>query len=338
MRLIRTDDHSCAAQAKLSIAMLQRKVGALSHDYDITMEMRLSRGGYCSGQRRLKTVRQLRLAIKRQFLSHYFGEPPEWRIALRGWFGRRTLPDFCVIGPMKAGTSDIAMNLLLHPSVMTPLSKEIWPAEYPRLPAYYPTMREKRRWKEKHGIALSPYLMPALHWLDFAPKLAQAAPHMKLVITLRNPVWRMYSHWKWELLLAGRQRVRDLAFMSSFDLYADRSLERFPCTRMFTACGSEGLRSSIYWQAVEYWMNLFGRRNVLVLESDWYFRSKAEFMYAIQDFVGLPRMSPPSLSRCLNENPLKCPPPSEQTLAKLKGFFRPHNERLFRLIGRSFEW
>src|SRR5258708_4866646 len=64
--------------------------------------------------------------LQRQFLSHYFTAPPRWRMFIRRFGGRRALPDFCVIGPAKAATSDLAVSLMLHPNVMTPLVKEIW--------------------------------------------------------------------------------------------------------------------------------------------------------------------------------------------------------------------
>lgn len=316
--------------------ILQRRFDALSRDYEISIEKLFHDSGYCSGGRRLESLlRWFRYAVERQFLPHYFGGPPAWRMALRARSKPRTLPDFCVIGPAKAGTSDIATTLLLHPCVAAPLAKEIMPREFQRLLAYYPTVREKEARRMKHGISLSPYLTPALHMIELAYKLANLQPQMKIVIVLRDPVRRLYSHWKWELLFAGRQRLIDMTFMQRFDTYAEKAMEVYP---MYTACGLEALRGSIYWQAVKWWLDLFGAANVLVLESDEYFGGKADFMYKIQDFVGLPRVEPPSLDKHVNENPLKVPPPGEEIVEKLRKFFRPHNEKLWEVIGKQFDW
>lgn len=280
----------------------------------------------------------LQFTVTRQFFSHYFGNPPSWRVAIRSHSNRRTFPDFCLIGPIKAGTSDIATTLLLHPCVIQPLAKEIPSNEFHRLTAYYPTVREKISRRLQHGTALSPYLFPALHTMDCAYKLAKVCPPMKVIVALRNPIWRMYSHWKWEILLAGKQGIADMSFMHTFDAYVDMSLDLYPHTPMYTACGWEGLRTSIYWQAVKCWLDLFGAANVLVVESDDYFKGKTEFMYKIQEFLGLPKVAPPSLRDNVNENPLALPPPTEESIVKLKDFFRPHNDKLWETIGNRFTW
>ena len=321
-----------------SIAALSRRLNILSSDYEAFLEGRLTRCGLSGGRQKRLSLHWLRTKLQRQFLPHYFGEPPAWRVALRSSFADRTLPDFCVTGPIKAGTSDIATTLLLHPCVMTPLAKEISFTDFPRLSAYYPTIREKKAIETKYGTALSPYFMPALNLLEFAYKLSNIASQMKIVIVLRNPIWRMYSHWKWELLLTGTHVLKDMTFMHTFDAYADKSLALYPHTPMYTACAREGLRTSIYWQAVEVWQSLFGTANILVVESDEYFRNKTAFMYKIQDFVGLPRLSPPSIERRVNENPLTLCPPSDETLERLTHFFRPHNDSLWKAIGTQFAW
>lgn len=330
------DAGALSPTGRVSTAGQLRRIRALTRDYELIVQRQLHESGHSSGGRADGLIHRFRFAVERQFLPLYFGSPPRWRLALRAAFGRRTLPDFCVIGPVKAGTSDIATTLLLHPSVMTPLAKEI--GEFDRLAIYYPTVREKDARRLKYGAALAPYLMPALHRVEYANELARIAPHMKIVITLRNPVWRLYSHWKWEVLAAGKQRLAGLQFMHSFDTYVDKSLELYPSVPMFTAIGWEGLTSSIYWQAVKCWLDLFGAANVLVMESDEYFREKAEFLHQVQDFVGLPRMPLPNLGKTVNENPLRLPPPKQETLDRLQTFFRPHNEKLWDMIGRRFDW
>lgn len=312
---------------------------SLSRDYQIIMTRRFYRSSQSQGSYARRVVHGFLLALERQFLDHYFGGPPEWRVRLRNMSPDRTPPDFSVIGPFKAGTSDLATSLLLHPCVMTPLSKEIASTDLNRITAYYPTAKEKLLRKRQYGAALSPYLTPALHWIDCAYKLSRINRAMKVVITLRNPISRLYSHWKWEMLLANNGILSDLSFMLNFDDYIEKSLELYPHTPMFTACRSEGLRTSVYWQSVRCWVDMFGMSNVLVVESDEYFRRPSDVLNEIFDFVGLPRIEfPAKLHDTVNENPLKFPPPSEMSIAKLQQFFRPHNEKLWQIIGKRFDW
>src|SRR5689334_9575752 len=61
------------------------------------------------------------LMLKFQFLPHYFGRPPQWRLRLRAFGGERMLPDFACVGAIKSGTSDLSTYLFQHPCILPPL-------------------------------------------------------------------------------------------------------------------------------------------------------------------------------------------------------------------------
>ncbi|WP_374089704.1 sulfotransferase domain-containing protein [Methylomicrobium lacus] len=166
--------------------------------------------------------------IEYQFLEHYFAAVPQWRYFARKVSGPGTLPDFCVVGPIKGGTSDLAVNIMLHPQVMTPLAKEYDSADMDKWRILYPTEKQKHDHALNHGKAMSPFLAPYLHWMEFVYNLSKAKPEIKVVITLRNPVDRFYSQWKWEIFHSGMERARNLPFLNSFPAYVDKSLSVFP--------------------------------------------------------------------------------------------------------------
>ena len=261
-----------------------------------------------------------------------------WRQYVRAMGGRRTLPDFCVIGPPKSGTSDLAVSILMHPNVLTPISKEIWDPNPETWRLAYPTEREKRRHAERHGIALSPYLTPCLHWLAYPHMLSQARPNTKIVITLRNPAERVFSQWKWEVLFSGKTRASALPFLSTFASYVDMSLQLYPEYPMYTACGFGALQTSIYWRAVTVWIERFGAQNVLILDTAEYFQDPDSTLRRIQEFVGLPYVQIPTFGAKVNENPIRSPPADEHSMSRLREFFRPANERLWEVIGQRWNW
>ncbi len=294
--------------------------------------------GYLSGDSKPSMFEYFSRFIEYQILPHYFGGPPFWRRFLRKFNGRRTLPDFCVIGPIKSGTSDLAINILLHPNIMTPLAKEIYIADPEKWRIFYPTERQKKKYSLSYGSSQSPFLAPFLHWMELTYNLSKIQPNTKIVLTLRDPVKRAYSHWKWEVFVSGRKRANELPFLTSFSAYVDKAIAVFPEYPMYTACGFNVLQTGIYWKAVSYWIECFGRDNVMVLDVADYFSNSNQFLNQIYDFVGLPNFDCPIFSDKINENPVFLPPPDKESIIKLSEFFKPHNEKLWIILDKKFDW
>jgi hypothetical protein len=275
--------------------------------------------------------------VRSQFLPHYPGPPPLWRVLIRQPLVRqRTLPDFCVVGAPKCGTSDIALSVMLHPHVIPPLVKELFLQDPDLWRTFYPTESQKRRHAERHGGAMAPYCTPALHATEMIYNLSQLKPDTKVVLVLRNPVKRCFSQWKWEMFLTNPQRRSP--FLSSFRGYVDRALEAFPEGHMDGVVSYPLLQTSIYWRTVEYWIKCFGRSNVMVTNADDYFVDRSACIERIQAFVGLPTMPIPPLRKKINENPLELPSPEAASLEKLARFFAPYNLRLWDVIGEKYPW
>lgn len=322
----------------MNIDQMERKRELLSRDYARVAEIRMREHGFAKPEEIPSRYHRWRTAIARQFLPHYFGGAPEWRLSLRSLGEKRTLPDFCVVGPIKGGSSDLAVSLLLHPNVMTPLAKE-FPMRNPESwPLYYPRQSEKERHAKLHGMALNPYLAPFINSMELIHNLSRSVPHAKIVITLRNPAQRVYSHWKWDVLLAGAQRAASLPFLSTFPAYVDKCLSVYPEFPMFTASGAGALQTSVYWKAVSLWMEAFGRDNVMVLDIEDYFVDRNSVLSRIHKFVGLPDVAIPEAREKVNENPVRLPPPDQASLEKLRTFFAPHNRKLWDVLGKEFNW
>src|SRR5579871_4765199 len=137
--------------------------------------------------------------LRYQFLPHYFSHAPEWRVRLRGMEGPRTLPDFACVGPIKSGTSDLATYMFQHPSILPPLAKEVTSRNPDDWLPYYPTVKEKERVAREHGKALSGHFNPALSSVPFMETFHRVRPDAKVILMLRNPTDRAYSHYKWQL-------------------------------------------------------------------------------------------------------------------------------------------
>lgn len=310
----------------------------LSRAYLLATEYTNIHNGFVSEDKLPSKIEYFSKWIEYQFLPHYFGYVPAWRRFARKFSGKRILPDFCVVGPIKSGTSDLAISVMLHPNVMHPLAKEILSSDIEKWRMNYPTERQKKVFASRNKVALTPLLAPYLHWMELIYNLSKETPETKVVLTLRDPVKRFYSQWKWEIFLTGKTRSNNLPFLNSFPAYVDKALSVFPDSPMFTACGFDPLQTSIYWKAVGYWIECFGENNVLVLDVQDYFSDRNNFLNKICDFVGLPPFEIPKFKDKVNENPIILPPPDEESIAKLRVFFEPYNQKLWHLLGEEFDW
>ncbi|MCE5292591.1 MAG: sulfotransferase domain-containing protein [Nocardiaceae bacterium] len=301
--------------------------------YDLVTKMRMLR--FSTEPAMVRAAKTAMLYAKYQTLQHYWGYPPAWRLAVRK-FPRsdRVMPDFACIGAIKSGTSDLATNLFAHPSIVPPFAKEIFTPVETWLP-YYPTADEMRQVEAATGAARTGYFTPAItHW--WLPELFhEAKPDAKVIIMLRNPVSRAYSHFKWEMIYGGPKLIKH-PVMTTYDTFVDTALAMFPDPAP-TACGFPVLHSGLYERHVRRWMNRFTSDQVLVVKAEDYFKRPAETLSQIHSFLELPPAEYHPLPK-QNENPIEAPPETAEARAKLAEFYAPHNAKLYDLIGRDLGW
>ncbi len=146
-----------------------------------------------------------------------------WRSATRGL---RTLPGFLVLSAGRCGSSSLFAILCTHPQVMAPSFKELHYFDlnsargldfYRR---YFPLTAHRRARERQLGLpvvtgeATTYYLLhPAV-----PDRVTAALPDVKLVVLLRDPVDRAYSHYQ----LSVRNGVEPLSFEDALDAEEER--------------------------------------------------------------------------------------------------------------------
>lgn len=307
----------------------------MTRAYELTTELRMVPH---SDKPLLKLPRVIGGYFEYQFLPHYFGGAPKWRQTWRFLTQKsRVLPDFALTGPIKSCSSALTLSLNSHRCVIPPLAKEftMCGANTDLWRIYYPTQKEVNAHAAREGMALCGFFEPFMNWYRLIYKYHEKRPDAKIVLLLRDPVTRAYSHWKWDILLGG-PTIKKLPYYQTFDEYVSLAIKLFPESPMDGVCGAPMLQTGIYIKAVQTWMEIFGPDQVMVLTSEDYMQSPQKALMEIQTFLGLP-VEPLPESR-LNENPLELPRPNQETLELLSEFYRPYNESLYSLIGQRFEW
>jgi hypothetical protein len=259
----------------------------------------------------------------------------------RVWTGPlRVLPDFLIVGAQKAGTSSLYAYLAAHPLIAPALAKEIHYFDYnfergeAWYRAHFPTLLEKWRGTFRATGEGSPYYLFHPH---AASRVRALVPHAKLIVLVRNPVDRAYSHYHHQVRLG----LEPLSFEDALDqeparlvgefekLLADDSFYSFNYQN-YSYCAR-----GMYATQLARWFQLFPREQFLILQSEAFYTNSAQTFERVLDFIHVPRWQPPAFRV---ENDGQYPPLEPGTRARLSKFFAPHNAVLYELLDKDFQW
>jgi hypothetical protein len=148
------------------------------------------------------------------------------------------LPNFLIIGAMKAGTSSLYQYVGGHPQVFMPEQKELqyfgrddWEGRL----AWYEAQFDGAGGAVAVGEASTNYSKyPSIP--NAADQIATVVPKVKIVYVIRHPIDRAVSHYMHSVLRGREDRPIDVALtadpkyldVSRYAMQIDRYLERFP--------------------------------------------------------------------------------------------------------------
>ncbi len=242
-------------------------------------------------------------------------------------------PDFLVIGGMKCGTTSIYRYLCQHPCLLPAIEKEIhffslypntgidwYLSQFPRIPAQH---------FYKTGEA-SPYLGTA----GVPERVFRHFPNVKLVVLLRNPVDRAYSHYQHSVRYFGVTQSFEEIISPELTSPASQALLQGD-EAAYNSIQSAYLSFSLYAYSLKAWLKLFPREQFLFLRSENLFTQPSATMANTFDFLGLPDFP---LAAYPNTLEGRYPDLSPTMRERLMTYFQPHNQRLEDLLGWSFQW
>jgi hypothetical protein len=249
---------------------------------------------------------------------------------------RRPLPDFLIVGAQKAGTTSLHQYLCAHPRVAPSLTKEVhyFDLGYDRGESWYRAHFDPPRRGDEVTGESSPYYL----FHPLAPARAAAdLPEARIIVLLRNPIDRAFSHHNHELSV-GRET---LPFEDALAREAERLAgeeERILADPRYLSAAHQRhsyLRRGFYAEQLERWFGRYDRDRFLVLSAEDLFAAPAEVVATTQRFLGLEPVVPDDLTprNARSYDPLPAP-----TRARLRAEFAPRNERLYELVGRDFGW
>ena len=261
-----------------------------------------------------------------------------WWLFHRATTPLRVLPDFLVIGVMKGGTTSFFNYLAQHPQINPPFRKEIKFFDIHYLQglgwyrAHFPT-----RFKMKSGM-LTGEATPYYIFHPAAPeRVAKVLPNVKLIVLLRNPVDRAYSHYN-HMLRVGREL---LPFEEAIAREAERldgeaeKIVAEPRYSTFKHLHYSYLARGRYIEQLEKWFALFPRRQIQILPSEELYTSPATAYRQAVEFLGLSAWEPGDFS-VYKQGAYEQMPSSIRKY--LMDYYRPYNQRLYDCLDKNFDW
>jgi Sulfotransferase domain len=250
--------------------------------------------------------------------------------------GRRLLPGFLIVGAQKAGTTSLHAYLSEHPSVLSPATKEVhfFDHDFHRGLSWYRAHFERSTRPGRLGGESTPYYL--FHPL-VPGRVAEALPDCRLIVVLRNPVDRAFSHHNHERALG----FEDLDFERAIAAEPGRLAgeeERLAADgryRSFAHQHHSYLGRGRYAEQLERWLERFDRDRLLVLSAEDLFAEPARIVSEAQEFLGLAPVAAADLSA---RNARAYAPIADDLRARLREEFEPHNRRLYEMVGRDFGW
>ncbi len=264
----------------------------------------------------------------------------------------RLLPDFIIIGAQRGGTTSLYNYLAEHPGIGAASIKEVHFFDTPHFKqglawyrAHFPTVAEKfyaERFQKLKFITgeASPYYLFYPH----APaRIAGALPGVKLIVMVRNPVDRAYSHYYHELAGGAEQ-------LSSFEEAIEQESKRLAGVPekmqederyySFNHRHFSYLARGIYVDQLRPWMSQFSREQILIIKSEDFYTDPAAIFKQSLAFLGLESFPPTGGREDIFKryNDTKPPRMNTTTRKRLIEFFSPHNARLYEFLGRDFGW
>lgn len=268
--------------------------------------------------------------------------------------------DFFILGAQKAGTSALHTYLCLHPNIYGGNRKEMNffnnPDNYNKGSDWYHKQFPTRTFNyfDKYIDASPRYLSE----VGVSEKIHNYNPDAKLIVILRDPIKRAFSAWNMYLnfhnlpeeekekliekrkLNYNKKDFINLIYSNPFPSFKEMAMKEIETLNRNETVFPDIIKRSIYADEIETYLRIFDLNKIYILEDIALKTNKIETLNKLFDFLEVDKSkfkfeeeNMKNIHSRKYENQI-----DEETEKMLKEFFKPHNERLFKLINTDFSW
>ena len=189
--------------------------------------------------------------------------------------------EFLICGAQKAGTTSLDGYCRSHPALAMPAEKELHFFDNDHL--FQDRDPDYDRYHQFYGFTggkLAGEATPVyLYWPEAAQRIHRYNPAMKLIVLLRHPAERAYSHWHMEFA----RGLEQLSFSDAIRQEPQRLAAAKPEQRRIWSYVDRGR----YLGQLQRLWELFSREQVLVLQSDELRRAPQQALDRVSDFLDI---------------------------------------------------
>lgn len=253
----------------------------------------------------------------------------------------RVLPDFFIIGPGRTGTTSLYHYLDQHPSLVKSAYDELgfFDVNFHLGLSWYrslfPSLFTKYKIKSQTNYFMTYDVTPSYvrrPWV--ARRMKQLFPNSKLIIVLRNPVDKTYSHYHLSTQ-SGETRTFEEVIKEDMDDVLKWDIQSRDDNYFATKVEKSKLARGFYVEQLPIWFDEFSKDQILIISSEDLASKTKNTMNDIFRFLNLPKYEIPNIEKV---NVSKYSKMNPETRKNLITFFKPHNERLYQFLNHKFDW
>lgn len=252
---------------------------------------------------------------------------------------QRSLPNFIIVGTAKGGTTSLFEYICEHPDMLPPFRKQVkffyynYKLGLPWYQAHFPLRRQLALKQAITGEATPNYM--------FRPKaverIAAILPEVKIIVLLRDPVDRAYSHYNYIQRVSGEEYSFDEALEREirFEQEEGKPISDEPPNPEIKYPNRSYIARGRYVEQISRLYNHFQEENILIHRSEDFFDSPSDILQETLQFLGL-RSWEPSQYEVFKQGGYA--PLNPVTKSKLRRYYQPYNQKLFEYLNRDFGW
>jgi len=255
-------------------------------------------------------------------------------------------PDFIIFGISRSGTTSLFQYLSKHPNIEPCAIKEphYFDQYYDRGINWY-RMNFPLKWqnlistkiknqKLVTGEATGAYLLN-----PHAPKrIYDLNPKIKLILLLRNPIDRAFSHYQRKL----NNGTEKLSFEEAIEKENSRiagELEKMEQNEKYYSDNfhtNSYLATGLCASRLKRWLEYFPLDQISIIENEDFLQNPQKIYDETLNFLGLPHHKLSNTKKFSKQkSSIQINP---KTREKLVEYCKPFNEELFSIIGKRFDW
>ena len=262
---------------------------------------------------------------------------------------RRPLPDYLLIGTKRGGSTSMFKYLNRHPNVLpmwpgvenakkTYFFDRNWDNGTDWYRAHFPTSRQRDHVEQETGApaitgeaAVNYMFNPVV-----LPRVQETIPNVKLIVLLRNPVDRIWSHYH-ERVNAGTEHLPFHDALEGEDERLAGEVEQMTTdskyySERFDFCSYKA--RGRYLEHLGPWLDAFYPHQLHIVRSEDMYENPVDTVLGVQRFLGLPEV--PITEHRYNYLPADTLNPALRS--ELNDYYRPYVAALEERLGRSFDW